>query len=214
MHFKFSNYTIMKKILAIVLFIAMGLTSFAQDNENEIKTLFGHDRSNGGYGAFSIGYTQVQGINSLTMGGRGAWIVGHSLALGFTGSGFVSDFTDMDASTSYNFVGGYGGLLVEPIIIPKSPVHLSFPITLGIGGIAYARTDRTGSTNQWDSYIEDNNVFLVAEPGAELELNLTRFLRLAFGAYYRVTSDISLRSAAPDALNGFSGAITFKFGKF
>jgi len=45
-------------------------------------------------------------------------------------------------------------------------------------------------------------------------LNISRFFRFAVGAYYRFTSSIDLPDTSPDVLNGISGGITMKFGKF
>jgi len=189
----------------------------AQDDQNEIRTLFGNS-SNGGYGAFSIGFTQINQIQAITMGGRGEWIIGHSLGLGFYGSGFMTDFVKTAADMNYNMVGGHGGIVIEPILIPRFPVHISFPLMAGIGGIAYAENQQSGFQGNYDAYIKSTDYFLIAEPGAELEFNLTRWMRLAIGASYKVTTDIhfknTLEPIANNALKGISGGVTIKFGKF
>ena len=152
------------------------------------------------------------------MGGRGEWIVGHSLGLGFYGSGFMTDFVKTPVDMSYNLVGGHGGIIVEPIFLPRFPVHLSFPLKAGIGGIAYAENQQLGFTGNYDAFIKETDYFLIAEPGVELEFNLTRWMRLAIGASYTVTTDIhfknTLEPIAKDALKGISGGVTIKFGKF
>jgi hypothetical protein len=148
--------------------------------------------------------------------GRGAAIFGHGLAVGVIGKGFVTDFyEDNTFDGEVNIAGGYGGLFIEPIVFPKFPVHLSFPVTFGVGGVAYSSRVKQG-TDDWDAYVEESDAYFLVEPGAELELNLTRFFRLAFGAYYRYTTDIELTNSdiAKDALTGWSGGVTFKFGRF
>jgi hypothetical protein len=59
---------------------------------------------------------------------------------------------------------------------------------------------------------------MIIEPGVELELNVTRFFRFSVGAYYRYTSDVDIENpdytVPTDILKGFSGGVTFKFGKF
>jgi hypothetical protein len=195
--------------------IALPLT--AQEDENEIRTLFGN-KSNGGYGAVSIGFTEINQIQAITIGGRGEWIIGHSLGLGFYGSGFMSDFVKSSTDLSYNLVGGHGGIILEPIFLPRFPVHLSFPLKAGFGGIAYAESQQPGFTGNYDGYVKSTDYFLIAEPGVELEFNLTRWLRLAIGASYTVTSDVHFKNTldpiANDALKGISGGITIKFGRF
>jgi hypothetical protein len=204
---------------ALLIVLTLGFLSplSAQEDENEIRTLFGN-KSNGGYGALSVGYTQVNQIQSITMGGRGEWIIGHCLGLGFYATGFMSDFVKTGADLNYNLVGGHGGIIIEPIFLPRFPVHLSFPLMAGIGGIAYAENQQAGFNGNYDGYIKSTDYFLIAEPGVELEFNLTRWLRIAFGASYRVTSNIhfqnTLEPITNDALKGISGGVTIKFGRF
>ncbi len=57
--------------------------------------------------------------------------------MGFGGTGFINDISYNNAENQYtNLTGGYGGLLLEPIILPWFPVHVSLPILFGAGGIA------------------------------------------------------------------------------
>ncbi|MDO9580255.1 MAG: hypothetical protein Q7J06_06760 [Bacteroidales bacterium] len=70
-----------------------------------------------------------------------------------------------------------------------------------------------------NNLIEDSEAFLIIEPGAELELNLTRFFRLAIGATYRFPTsfDVGLSgtpTASAESIKGLSYMVTFKFGKF
>ena len=184
------------------------------DDDDDVKTLFGDgDVTHGGYGSFSIGYSEIDGKDALTMGGRGAWVIGHWFALGFAGTGFLNDYHSIN-NQNVNLSGGYGGLLMEPILLPKFPIHISLPLVVGVGGIAYTTSH---SYTEWDDprfFAEDATSFLIVEPGVELEFNVVRFFRIAVGGYYRYTSRITLYDTPEDVLNGFSGGITLKFGKF
>ena len=78
----------------------------------------------------------------------------------------------------------------------------AFPLTRGVVG-----------------YISDPDVAgYPYGPDDELEFNLTRWMRLAIGASYTVTTDIhfknTLEPISKDALKGISGGVTIKFGKF
>jgi hypothetical protein len=185
------------------------------DNRDEIRTLFGRNRSNGGYGALSMMYSNIGGENALVLGAHGSWVINHGFALGLGGNGFINE-AHFDATLNENvcLAGGYGGLIFEPIIAPRFPVHLSIPILLGIGGVAYSVTDYESFDYSGASYVEDTGVFLVAEPGIEVELNLLKYFRLALGGYYRYTSDMSLMNTEKDALNGLSFGLALKFGRF
>ena len=186
------------------------------DDDDDVQTLFGDGYvTHGGYGSFSLGYSEIDGKDALTMGARGAWVIGHWFALGFAGNGFINDYNfNNDLSRNVNLSGGYGGLLMEPILLPKFPVHISLPLVVGVGGIAY--TTSYSYTDFYDPsyFVEDASSFLIVEPGVELEINVVRFFRVAVGGYYRYTSRITLYDTPEDVLNGFSGGITLKFGKF
>lgn len=216
----------MKNILSLIFIFSLVISLYGQqeeedqdrrNNRGEIQTLFGRNKvNNGGYGGFGAGYTLIDDKDALISSGRGAWIIGHSLALGFSGTGFINSFHyDPYVDADVNLTGGYGGFLIEPIIFGRFPVHLSLPIVAGFGGIAYTQTQWTdapwGYQNSW---IEDYDSYLIFEPGVEIELNILKFFRMAIGLTYRMTSDINLLNTAPDVLEGVSGGISFKFGKF
>jgi hypothetical protein len=138
------------------------------------------------------------------------------LGIGFGGTGFINEsHYDATLNTNIFLTGGYGGLYIEPILMPNYPVHIAFPILLGGGGVSYVTEDMDYNHNM----IEDSKAFLIAEPGAELEMNLTRNFRLALGVSYRFTTpfDVGISSSASissSALQGFSYMMTFKFGRF
>lgn len=188
--------------------------------DDEFKTLFG-DRnvSHGAYGALTINSSRIDSKDALQLGARAAWVIGHSVALGMSGSAFVNEYSrnpDLPGNRNVNLTGGYGGLLIEPIILPKFPVHISIPVLIGAGGIAYTSVydPYPYDYENFDPVVEDASGYLLAEPGVEVELNVVRFFRLAVGGYYRFTSDIHLYDTPPDVLNGWSFGVTLKFGKF
>jgi len=231
----------MKNLFLFLFVFAFAIPVFAQTENNdttentnkEIRTIFGNRTpSHGGYGAITTNYTDLQGQDGLVMGVRGAWIINHSISLGVAGYGFfnepvVNSQIDTEGN-EYMLAGGYGGLLIEPIVGGLFPVHLAFPVVAGVGGISYARTtyDDTWDETEMNSP-EDVDAFLIFEPGVEMEVNVLKNMRICVGAYYRLTTDVSLTRnvfldnnfqtvelAKPDVLNGFSYGITLKFGKF
>ncbi len=209
----------MKKIFLLIVMLASVSVIFAQDDyqNDEIKTLFSKNKSNGGYGAFTVSYSNIGGQDALVTGGRGAFIFAHSLALGLGGYGFVNNlnYDSYHIDGELSLAGGYGGLLIEPIVAGKSPVHLSFPILIGGGGVSLVdmyNWDNWG--NPYPTYEYDYDSFFVIEPGVELEMNIARFFRLAAAVSYRHTSEIQLYQTSSDALRGFNYGLTFKFGKF
>lgn len=226
----------MKKIT--FLFLAIFISSFAiaqqsDEDSNQIKTIFKHDseRSNGGYGAIMFNYSSIAQRDAILMGAKGGWIINHSFTLGAGGYGFITEpKNDAILNRDYEFSGGYGGLLLEPIIGGKRPIHVSFPILIGAGGIAYTTNYNTNDDYYYDDYnhrrdtYEDSDAFFVVEPGIELELNLVKFMRIALTGSYRYTSNIDLsyhstsytgtRIGSKGMLCGWNVGMAFKFGKF
>ena len=218
----------------------------AQESDEEMKMLF-HKKDkpesektkidNGGYGSFSIGWTKIDGKDALLIGGRAAWIANHRFALGLAGAGFFNNISsnryydsnyDPNYDPNYSLAGGYGGILVEPIVAPNYPVHISVPILIGAGGVTATPAD----WKNYDGYYSTNyyyatDAFFVLEPGIDVEFNITKFFRVALGASYRFTSDIYLQhkylndldeteyvNVPKDALRSFNANISFKFGWF
>ena len=223
------------KILPIIFALLIGFSSFAQEDE-EMKTLFKKSSTdkitNGGYGSFSIGYTQLDSKDALQLGGRVAWIANHKFALGLAGYGFVNDlnndYDDTDPS-NYFLAGGYGGVFFEPILMPNKPIHVSIPVMLGVGGISAVESNdwKNDHYDKPNNYYYDSDVFLVFQPGVDVEFNITKFFRIALGASYRLTNGINLKykyldenyneqiiTVDKNALNSFNFNIGFKFGWF
>jgi hypothetical protein len=93
------------------------------------------------------------------------------------------------------------------------PAHLCFPVLFGIGGVAKVENSDWWENN-YNNHKPESDVYLVFEPAVELELNLTKFARLAAFASYRLTSDINLDGIDKDVLKGWNFGLTFKVGKF
>ena len=204
-------------MLAVPSVSAQEAEKRSERQPGEIQTLFSPHAGSGGYGAISLGYTSIAGRDAILMGGRGEWVIGHGFGLGIGGYGFLNDAV-YDAAQDLNFAlaGGYGGLVMEPIIMGWFPVHIALPVLIGAGGVASTSysADWHDPYEYWDGYLEDASAFFVAEGGVELEFNLVRFFRLSLFGNYRYTTDIIMEDTPVDALRGWSYGITFKFGNF
>lgn len=212
----------MKKIVGFIVIIScLALVNLKAQDENQdyksddFKTIFGGQEI-GGYGAIGAGYTTIDDKDAIVINARGGVILSHWFALGLTGTGFMNEYSmNTQLNEKVSLVGGYGGFFVEPIIFPKSGVHVSFPITAGIGGISYT-TFKDDEENDWET--ENNShegqSYLLIEPGVEVEFNLFKFMRMSVFGTYRYTSDLDLEYTSATALNGISAGLVFKFGKF
>jgi hypothetical protein len=233
-----------KSILTLLIaFFSMAYLQ-AQQGDEEMKMLFNKKEkektekqkmANGGYGSFSVGYTQIDGQDAMVIGGRAAWVANHRFALGIAGRGFFNNFIEdryydpnynPNYDPNYSLAGGYGGIFVEPIVAWSYPVHVSFPILIGAGGVA-ATPSSWKYVDQYNNYYYSTDAFFVLEPGVDLEFNITKFFKIALGGSYRYTSDIYVqhkylndsdetvyKTVAKDALRNFNVDISFKFGWF
>ena len=225
------NCLIMKKIVFFISLLAVSLSAFPQNqddinksgNKSGIRTLTDYDRGLGGYGAFSMQYSSINDRDAYIFSCKGGLLLGHSFTLGLAGTGFINDpYYDSGLDADVSLVGGYGGLLIEPVIMYRSPVNIAFPLMIGAGGVSLVNMydNYWDNWDNWDDYYDlgRSDVFLVIEPGIEVQLNVTRFFRFCAGGYYRYTSAIEIEDQVgpmpSDMLRGFSVGVTFKFGKF
>lgn len=230
---KFVLLTIAYALISMTLRAEYPATDSTQKGgQDEIQTLLKLKsiKAHGGYLGLGARYAMLDGRDAIEVGGRAAWIANHHLAIGFGGYGFFNDprkdnfLIDNEANTNeFSLQGGYGGLLIEPIFFAKYPVHFALPVIIGGGGVSYnENSNYDGFDHKEDKSFTKDAAFFVLNPGVEVELNMLRFVRLAFGAYYRYTSPVTLEySNYPgvkvidsDALNGFSFGTTLKIGYF
>jgi hypothetical protein len=189
---------------------------FQYYKSKEIKTLLGRNHPGGGYISFTTGYSIIDGNQAVLFGGRFSWIANHSVGIGMGATGFINEFHYEPLLDREVFLtGGYGGIYIEPILLPRLPVHLSFPVLFGAGGISFISKDPGIN----DNFIEDSKAFLLIEPAAEIELNMTKFFRLSIGASYRLPTQFDVGRSGTytidvESLKSMSYMVTFKFGKF
>lgn len=215
----------MKKLIVFLFLLTGALAAYpqsgdeysGQDEPYEMRTLMGNSRSTGGYGSLSFQYAQIDNRDAFIFGARGGVVLGHMVALGIGGKGFFNDGQyNSITGTDVSLAGGYGGFFFEPIVLPNFPVHISFPVLFGAGGVGIMTLHDDDWSDTFQS--EASDAFMVIEPGVEIELNVTSFFRFCIGGYYRYTSEIEVRdpeyTVDSDILRGFSGGVTFKFGRF
>jgi hypothetical protein len=216
----------MKTRILFAVIMTLGLMTYSYGQErtgNEMQTIFGNSDKkidHGGYGALTVGWTQIDGQSVWTLGGKGGWLIDHHVTLGLAGLGFMNEsyidgYWPDGFQEGYYLMGGYGGFYVEPIIAPFSPIHVSFPILIGGGGLTLNKSSWHDYNWEYDYYEPfDWDSYFVFEPGVEIEMNVVKFLRISLGASYRLTSNLHMQYVPDDMMNGFSTNLSFKFGKF
>jgi len=219
----------MKRIFTIAFMLMFCAVIYAQDQEpksDEIKSLLDDVKYHGGYLGFDVRYTELDNSSGMQLGGRLGWILNHDLAIGLAGYGFFSQpklYDVLNNGKDYKLTGGYGGLLIEPIIGSRFPVHASFPVVIGVGGISFKENFEDIIEQDLDLNSPSTAYFII-NPGVEIELNLLKHLRFSLGAYYNYTSnfkidardanDVEVQVIDQEALNGFNFGASIKIGFF
>lgn len=139
----------------------------------------------------NIGYTKIQDRDAILIGGELVYHTNQTFGFGFVGKGFLSRREmDLVLDNTFGYSGGYGGLLFETTFFPNSPVHLTTSVMFGGGTVLYGQLNTVSSTI---TEIEDEKMFFVLEPSANLEFNVFKYMRVGFGASYRDTSSADLK---------------------
>ena len=213
---------ITKTIALASLVIIASLSANAQVEEKnnsfsdntEYNSLFSLDNIRG-YASIHGGVMNVEGNDLIAKtGGSVAAIFNHKLAIGFTGTGFVGFQNTTINGEKHSMAGGYGGLLIEPIFFSKKAVHFSFPVSMGAGENQYFK-DSMGYEG-WENLYRDEFVqdFVYIQPGVNVELNLTKFMRFGVSASYMLSNTINTTPINKTQLDGLSIGANLKLGWF
>jgi hypothetical protein len=179
--------------------------------------LSGNNNHSGGYGALTIKGSKFKDASIMMMGIRGAWVINRSFGLGIDLNGIIptTKFDDVDPNGWHKgiLLGGYGGLLFEPIILSNKIVHLAIPLSMGAGWLGYAE-DWEDEMYYYSGDLLDDDVFWYIEPGINAEINITDFFRINVGISKRFTQDLSLYNTPSDAFDKINYTFALKFGGF
>ena len=118
-----------------------------------------------------------------------------------------------ETGTMFNIEGGYGGLYLGGILFPNEVVHLTIPVLFGAG--AFHIVDKQYFPTSFDKeYVLESTAFFVVKPSAQLEVNITQFLRVGVGATYRLIKGSDLRNISDDDLTSWGGTFSIRLGRF
>jgi hypothetical protein len=243
----------MKTIMIMLICLASTFAVYSQDSvqakksahSNEMNTLFkkgnGHGNCKIPLGYFiemNGGYSQFGGKGVFLPGMSMGIILNHHWTIGATGS-FIGDHNGMrfnnvyyDSATmnmhSAKLNGGYGGLLLEYTLLPRSKVHIAFPLMIGYGSMYYSNSTHHGDSaffnnshhdwrnSSWHRNSISSDGFFVVEPGVRLEFNVIKALRIGLGISYRYTPDLKFKNTTTpaDLINQFTARLGIRLGKF
>ena len=187
-----------------------------QKEDSPMQTLFGgSDVAHGGYGALHFGGTRANGESVGLAGGRGGWLINHTLLLGLAGHSTTTTFKgDPDAQGNredLNF--SYGGFLMEWIPGWERAWHSAFGLLLGEGSVStYTPEHCMGNTCTYT--LPETDQMGVVELSARLEANLFRYMRAGLGVGYHWVRGMDFPYLKSDSLTGGQMEIFLIFGKF
>lgn len=190
-----------------------------EPKRQEIQTLSGSLNHSGGYGALYFKASEFLDNTIIMTGIRGAWVLNRSFGIGMEVTGIIPvakfDGIDPEGEQKAILLGGYGGFFVEPIFWSNRAIHITFPVSAGSGWLGYIEDwdDNDNSYNYEDNLYGDD-IFWYVEPGAVIELNVSRSFRLNFGVSKRFTEDLELIGTDASEFEKINYTFTMKFGSF
>lgn len=193
--------------------LMLGFATVASAQQEQ--TLIEGDLNIAGFGGPEVRYTRIADQDGLMLGARGGIIVNRSLVLSGAAYGMVTEIDgplgpsgplQLLVPTDIRF--GYGGFQLEYIVKPDSVVHVSLSALVGGGATQYVLD---GSVFRDDEKIGEADGFFVFEPGANVEVNVTRGLHITGGASYRVVNGVERPNLSNSDLSGFSVTGGVKF---
>ncbi len=194
----------MRILIAMTAFLFCALQMNGQPNK---KTHLFKDKSKDL--SFIINPTfQISEIaqqNSNFPGIRAGVIINRKFTIGGLYNFNLSEISLPAAKGAGKLAMKWGGLYFEYTLWPLQVVHLTIPVSAGMGQL-----NTTGSTIETTG----NSNFYFAEPGLILEINVWKYAKLGFGASYRYTGNVSYNSLTTNDLDGFSAIASIKFGLF
>ncbi len=197
-----------------IMAMAMVVTGVLNNSWSQSpQTLFDGEVTHGGFGSPVVKIGSVDGSTGIWAGGRGGWLINmdnrHSVSLGLGGYGLVSEhrYRPADINEDRLIMNGYGGFDLEYTYQPYRVVHFTITSLIGGGGLMgrdhhYSRTD------------DDMDRYFIFEPGLNIEVNLTEFVRVSAGATYMLTSGVSRSGFQDSDFSGLNGVLALKFGRF
>ncbi len=124
----------------------------------------------------------------------GGIIVNNNFKIGLIGKTLTYHDTYLKFNDVFDepvyLVGGHGGLFLEASPVDNRIVHISIPLIIGVGGAeyqskqTYPENDDEDELGYYHPQISTSSYWVV-EPEANVEINVTGFMRLYAGYSYR-----------------------------
>ena len=151
-------------------------------------------------------YSQIA-LNRTMIGGLGGGvIINKKISIGAVYNMIPKNIPLPPAIGTGRFQMIRGGLHLEYTLWPLQKVHLTFPLSAGVGQLKITG-NRAGT-------VSGSPNFIFTEPGIIIEANIWRYAKFGIGTSYRYTGNVSYDSLTPADLSGFAAVVSLKFGNF
>ena len=191
---------------------------------DEPRTLMGsNSKITGWFVSLENSFSQVNEKYTALPGFSFGMVVNRSLQIGLIGKSFswyetYLKFDNVMSEPCY-LNGGYGGLYVDANTHAGKLIHVSFPFIIGGGGASYL------SVNKYPELEDEGEIdysrrelavspFFVLEPGVNVEMNVTGFMKVYSGVSYRWINGLRLENTSNHAFDGVNFNLGIRFGKF
>lgn len=214
----------MRSIITYILILITGV-SFAQryvdthdPKKEEVKSLLGKGNDLNGFGGIDVKISDIKDNRVLITGAQGGVLVNRRYIVGLAGYGIATEvqFDGMVGADEkpLNLHGGYGGIVLGGMVGSKEVIHLVFPVFLGAGSLDVSDKDYFPNNPNDAEFTIERSAFMVIEPAAQVEFNITEHFRLAAGMSYRYVTGTQLQNVSNTELSGGAVTVSFRFGRF
>ena len=137
---------------------------------------------------------------------RAAVLINKKMMLGVAYHRLINELNLPEIDDSCRLGMQWGGIHFEYTVWPLQRVHLTFPVTAGVGQLKVI-----GSTNDPNT---GRSNFIFIEPGWMLEVIIWKYIKFGIGTSYRITPGWSYQTLRSGDIGGFSAVASVKIGLF
>ncbi len=153
----------------------------------DVKSLLGKGNELSGFVGADVKLGMIKDDRTVLVGMHGGFVINRHFLFGIGAYGLASsnDFEGklpgQTATKELSLGGGYGGLMFGATLFTREIIHVTFPVLFGVGYVDVIDEHFRGPFSNEEVAVEQS-AFVVVEPAVQLEVNITKNLRLAAGA--------------------------------
>lgn len=190
-----------RSLISLILLVGSITVGLSQQ-----ETLFSRSRIVGGFGGPIVEFGQIKGQSATSVGGGGGIVI-DNVFIGAYGVGSIEDFRYQFDDERFEMDLAHGGLWLGYSPYTYRVVHPYASARIGWGF--------ADIKNNPFEFREDGDAIYVITPEVGVELNVTRFFRIAGSVGYRFVGDVDqLDNYRNKDFSSLTGQLTFRIGWF